>query len=62
MGLTGEAAQVCIGSAVPDGDDLFFLNTFSVGLYPEMVHRREKRERKQLRKSDSKALPPGGTS
>jgi undecaprenyl-diphosphatase len=41
----GEAAQVCVGSAVPDGSDLFFLNTFSVGLYPEMVHRREQRER-----------------
>jgi diacylglycerol kinase family enzyme/membrane-associated phospholipid phosphatase len=41
----GEAARVCVASAVPDGDDLFFLNTFSVGLYPEMVHRREQRER-----------------
>jgi undecaprenyl-diphosphatase len=42
---SGEAAEVCVGSAVPDGDDLFFLNTFSIGLYPEMVARREKRER-----------------
>lgn len=41
----GEAAQVCVGSAVPDGDDFFFLNTFSIGVYPEMVRRREKRER-----------------
>ena len=38
----GSAVAVSIGEA---GPDLPFLNTFSLGLYPELVHRRERRER-----------------
>jgi undecaprenyl-diphosphatase len=41
----GAAVEVSIGSASADGDDLFFLNTFSLGTYPELVRRRERRER-----------------
>jgi undecaprenyl-diphosphatase len=41
----GEAVEVSVGSADPEGADLFFLNTFSVGLYPELVRRRERRQR-----------------
>lgn len=41
----GEAVEVAVGSAASDGDDLYFLNTFSVGVYPELVRRRERRER-----------------
>jgi undecaprenyl-diphosphatase len=38
----GSAVQVSVATA---GDGLHFLNTFSVGLYPELVRRREARER-----------------
>jgi diacylglycerol kinase family enzyme/membrane-associated phospholipid phosphatase len=38
---TGAAVQVCVATA---GDDLHFLNTFSIGVYPELVRRREARE------------------
>jgi len=38
----GTAVEVCVGTA---GPGLHFLNTFSVGLYPELVRRREARER-----------------
>lgn len=41
----GEAAEVVLASAAEDGESLLFLNTFSIGLYPELVHRREQRER-----------------
>ena len=41
----GEAAEVVLASAAPDGESLLFLNTFSLGVYPELVQRREKRER-----------------
>ena len=41
----GDAVEVTVGSAHPDGTDLFFLNTFSIGLYPELVRRRERRQR-----------------
>ena len=39
---TGSAVEVSVGTA---GQDLPFLNTFSLGLYPELVERRERRER-----------------
>lgn len=42
---SGEAAEVVVGSAAKSGDGLYFLNTFSVGVYPELVRRREARER-----------------
>jgi undecaprenyl-diphosphatase len=38
----GTAVRVCVATA---GPGLHFLNTFSVGLYPELVRRREARER-----------------
>jgi undecaprenyl-diphosphatase len=41
----GEAAEITVGSAAESGDDHYFLNTFSVGVYPELVRRREARER-----------------
>ena len=41
----GEAAEITVGSAADSGDDLFFLNTFSIGVYPELVRRREARQR-----------------
>jgi undecaprenyl-diphosphatase len=39
---TGSAVQLSVGTA---GDGLTFLNTFSLGVYPELVHRRERREK-----------------
>ncbi len=41
----GEAAEVVLASAAEDGESMLFLNTFSVGVYPELVQRRERRER-----------------
>lgn len=41
----GEAAEVVVGSAAESGKGLYFLNTFSIGVYPELVRRREARER-----------------
>src|SRR3954466_1294877 len=41
----GDAAEVVLASAAPDGESLLFLNTFSIGVYPELVRRRAKRER-----------------
>jgi undecaprenyl-diphosphatase len=38
----GRAVRVSVGSA---GEGLPFLNTFSLGLYPDLVERREKREK-----------------
>lgn len=40
----GTAVQVSVGSAAPAGDGLHFLNTFALGVYPELVCEREKRE------------------
>ena len=37
----GTAVRVSVGTA---GDGLYFLNTFAVGVYPDIVHEREKRE------------------
>ncbi|HET7312583.1 MAG TPA: phosphatase PAP2 family protein [Mycobacteriales bacterium] len=41
----GAAAEVVLASAAEDGESLLFLNTFSLGVYPELVQRRERRER-----------------
>jgi undecaprenyl-diphosphatase len=41
----GQAAEVVLASAAADGESLLFLNTFSIGVYPELVRRREGRER-----------------
>ncbi|HVT65600.1 MAG TPA: phosphatase PAP2 family protein [Mycobacteriales bacterium] len=38
----GDAVEVAVATA---GPDLEFLNTFSIGLYPDLVRRREARER-----------------
>jgi undecaprenyl-diphosphatase len=38
----GSAVQLSVAQA---GEELPFLNTFSLGVYPELVHRREKREK-----------------
>ena len=38
----GDAVQLSVATA---GEGLTFLNTFSLGLYPELVQRRERRER-----------------
>jgi undecaprenyl-diphosphatase len=40
----GDGVQVTVGSAEADGDGLFFLNTFALGVYPELVREREARE------------------
>ena len=41
----GSAVEITVGSADPEGADLYFLNTFAVGVYPELVREREKREK-----------------
>ena len=38
----GSAVEISVGSASPDGD--VFLNTFALGVYPDLVHEREKHE------------------
>jgi diacylglycerol kinase family enzyme/membrane-associated phospholipid phosphatase len=40
----GEAAEVSVGSAAADGDGLTFLNTFALGVYPDLVRVRERYE------------------
>jgi diacylglycerol kinase family enzyme/membrane-associated phospholipid phosphatase len=40
----GSAVEVTVGSAAADGDGLYFLNTFALGVYPELVREREKHE------------------
>jgi undecaprenyl-diphosphatase len=40
----GKAVRVSVGSAAPDEDGLWFLNTFAVGVYPDLVHERETHE------------------
>ncbi|HET6816490.1 MAG TPA: phosphatase PAP2 family protein [Mycobacteriales bacterium] len=42
---TRSAGEVVLASADETGEDLLFLNTFSLGVYPELVERRERRER-----------------
>lgn len=41
----GSAVEITVGSAAPDGDGLYFLNTFALGIYPELVRRREAHEK-----------------
>jgi undecaprenyl-diphosphatase len=41
----GSAIEITVGSADPDGADLYFLNTFALGVYPELVKEREKHEK-----------------
>jgi undecaprenyl-diphosphatase len=40
----GLAVRVSVGSATADGEGLYFLNTFAVGVYPDVVKEREKLE------------------
>ena len=40
----GSAVQVSVGSTSPDGDGDYFLNTFAIGVYPELVKERERHE------------------
>ena len=42
----GRAVRVSVGSADAEGEGLWFLNTFAVGVYPDLVGAREKRERR----------------
>ncbi|MCW2545045.1 MAG: phosphoesterase [Frankiales bacterium] len=42
----GTAVRIAVGSASADGDGLYFLNTFALGVYPELVKEREKHERR----------------
>jgi undecaprenyl-diphosphatase len=51
----GEAVQVSVGSASADGEGLYFLNTLSIGVYPDLVREREKHE-KRLGKWPAMAL------
>ncbi len=41
---TGSATRVSVGSAAADGEGLYFLNTFAIGIYPEVVRERERLE------------------
>ncbi|GAC1608715.1 MAG: bifunctional phosphatase PAP2/diacylglycerol kinase family protein [Mycobacteriales bacterium] len=41
----GSAVEITVGSADPEGRDHYFLNTFALGLYPELVKEREKHEK-----------------
>jgi undecaprenyl-diphosphatase len=40
----GTAVRITVGSASAKGDGLYFLNTFALGVYPELVKEREKFE------------------
>src|SRR3954468_509495 len=42
---TGSAVEISVGSADPDGRDLYFLNTFARGVSPGLVKEREKHEK-----------------
>jgi len=42
----GTAVRVSVGSAKADGEGLYFLNTFALGVYPALVKEREKHERR----------------
>jgi diacylglycerol kinase family enzyme/membrane-associated phospholipid phosphatase len=41
----GEAIALTVASTSANGDGDYFVNTFSVGVYPELVRQRERRER-----------------
>lgn len=56
----GNAVEVSVGSATADGKGLYFLNTFALGVYPEIVERRERRE-KALGKWPAMALATART-
>jgi undecaprenyl-diphosphatase len=43
---TGSAVEITVGSADPEGRDLYFLNTFALGIYPELVRERERHEKR----------------
>ena len=43
---SGSAVAVAVGSAAPDHEGLYFLNTFALGVYPELVKEREKHEKR----------------
>lgn len=43
---TGSAVRVAVGSAAVDGKGLYFLNTFALGVYPELVRERERHEQR----------------
>jgi len=40
----GQAVSITVGSADPEGAGLVFLNTFALGVYPELVRERERHE------------------
>jgi undecaprenyl-diphosphatase len=40
----GSAIDVAVGSAAADGEGLYFLNTFALGVYPDLVRERERHE------------------
>ncbi|MCU1623544.1 MAG: hypothetical protein JWL79_2389 [Frankiales bacterium] len=40
----GSAVRISVGSAEPEGDGLWFLNTFALGVYPDLVRERERHE------------------
>ena len=42
----GSAVEVSVASAAPDGEGLYFLNTFALGVYPELVRERERHEKR----------------
>ena len=43
---TGSAVHVGVGSAAAEGDGLYFLNTFALGVYPDLVKERERHEKR----------------
>ena len=40
----GHGVAITVGSSAADGDGGYFLNTFALGVYPDLVREREKRE------------------
>ncbi len=40
----GHGVEVTVGSTAADGDGGYFLNTFALGVYPDLVRERERRE------------------
>ncbi len=40
----GDAVEVTVGSSAAQGDGGYFLNTFALGVYPELVRERERHE------------------
>ena len=41
---TGSAVQVAVGSSAAEGEGDYFLNTFALGVYPEVVRERERHQ------------------